>query len=169
MFSMSRVSAFLSATVFFAGTASAAVNAAQSFRVAPPIASVVQGYSNPTRNLELVESLYAIAFNQHNLGYVNEIMRPDLIQHNPDVATGRQAFISFFALLFKQYPQFATQITQAGADGDRVWVQSHQRNSPSVLGLDIIDIYRIQDGKIAEHWDSIEPVVNSTLNGNTQF
>lgn len=156
------------AALVLAGPGTTQASLAQGIQLAPNSSSAQMRYVQE-RNRRLVLSVYELIFNQHQLAYANVVIRPDYIQHNPALPTGRQAFINFFALLFSQAPQFTSTVTQSGADGDRVWVQSHQRNSPSALGLDIIDIYRIQDGKIAEHWDAIEPVVSTSLNSNTQF
>ena len=121
------------------------------------------------KNEKLILDFYRDYFNLHETNVADEVIREDYIQHNPTIASGRLAFEDLFASLFQQFPKFHTDIVRLLAAGDLVWVQSHQRSTPAALGLEIIDIYRIQDGKIAEHWDSIVPVSATPANSNTQF
>ena len=121
------------------------------------------------RNQEVMLKFYQKFFNNHDLSAASDLIEENYVQHNPNFATGRDAFVAAFKRFFQQSPQFHTQIVRMIADGNLVWIQSHQRNSPTVLGTEIIDIYRLQDGKIAEHWDSLVPVTANSANSNTQF
>jgi predicted SnoaL-like aldol condensation-catalyzing enzyme len=121
------------------------------------------------RNRALILTFYYKFFNNHEVNFVNSVMREDYIQHNPNLATGRQPFVDFFTPIFQQNPGFRSDIAHIGAEGDLVWVHAHQTTSPSDPGQDAIDIYRIQDGTIAEHWDSVEAVSTSPANSNGQF
>ena len=71
--------------------------------------------------------------------------------------------------VFNQYPQFRSEIVRIAAEGDLVFVHGHQTTSSTDLGVDAVDIYRIQDGKIAEHWDATENVPASSANDNGIF
>jgi predicted SnoaL-like aldol condensation-catalyzing enzyme len=55
------------------------------------------------------------------------------------------------------------------ADGDYVIAHTHVVLEPGTPGLSAIDIMRIEDGLIAEHWDAIQPVPETSQNGNTMF
>jgi predicted SnoaL-like aldol condensation-catalyzing enzyme len=121
------------------------------------------------RNRALIVTFYYKFFDNHDVDFANSVVREDYIQHNPNLATGRQAFVDFFTTVFQQNPGLHSDIAHIGAEGDLVWVHAHQTTSPSVPGQEAIDIYRIQDGKIAEHWDSVEAVSTSPANSNGQF
>jgi predicted SnoaL-like aldol condensation-catalyzing enzyme len=120
------------------------------------------------RNRALILTFYYKFFNNH-VSFANAVVREDYIQHNPNLATGRQAFVDFFTTVFQQAPGLRSYIAHIGAEGDLVWVHAHQTTSSSDPGQEAIDIYRIQDGKIAEHWDSVEAVSTSPANSNGQF
>lgn len=55
------------------------------------------------------------------------------------------------------------------ADGDLVMLHVHSQDKPGDLGVAVVDIFRVQDGKIAEHWDVIQPVPAKDANGNGMF
>ena len=55
------------------------------------------------------------------------------------------------------------------ADGDLVAVHSHLRLSPETRGTAVVDIFRLENGKIVEHWDALQRVPESSANSNTMF
>jgi predicted SnoaL-like aldol condensation-catalyzing enzyme len=55
------------------------------------------------------------------------------------------------------------------ADGDYVLLHVHRMRTPGTRGDAIVDIFRLQDGKIAEHWDAIQPIPETSANANTMF
>jgi len=92
-------------------------------------------------------------------------MRDDYIQHNPDVPQGRAGFKRFFEETFRAIPDFGYTLKKMIAAGDIVMVYSTttgthsggawlgKEPSGNKLDFDVVDIFRVQDGKIAEHWD----------------
>jgi predicted SnoaL-like aldol condensation-catalyzing enzyme len=54
-------------------------------------------------------------------------------------------------------------------DGDFVIVHSHATTTPEDRGMAIVDIFRMDDGKIVEHWDVIQPIPEKAANENTMF
>jgi predicted SnoaL-like aldol condensation-catalyzing enzyme len=121
------------------------------------------------KNRALIISLYYNFYNNHDVNYVNQVMLESYIQHDPNLATGRTAFVTYFQSVFSQYPQFRSEIVRIAAEGDLVFVHGHQTTSSSDLGVDAVDIYRIQDGQIAEHWDATENVPATSANNNGIF
>ncbi|WP_019422435.1 nuclear transport factor 2 family protein [Paenibacillus sp. OSY-SE] len=121
------------------------------------------------RNKELVRSLFDTVFNQHQVDAAVHLLTEDYIQHNPAVPTGRKAFMDTFRDLFKKYPGYHASIKRIIAEGDYVAVHNHTVTGPNDRGNAILDIFRIEDGKIAEHWDVIQPVPEHSANQNTMF
>jgi steroid delta-isomerase-like uncharacterized protein len=120
--------------------------------------------NTPEKNKEVVELLYNMVFRGHDFSRLDEIMRDDYIQHNEDVAGGKEGFKQFFEQTFKSIPDFSYTMKKIVADGDIVMMYSTTTGThtgewignPATgnkLNFDVVDIFRIQDGKIAEHWD----------------
>jgi len=66
-------------------------------------------------------------------------------------------------------PEWHGRIVRSGTDGDLVFLHVHQTNGPEDRGQAIVEIFRVDDGKIVEHWDVIQPVPESAANDNTMF
>lgn len=92
------------------------------------------------------------------------------IQHNPKVPSGpADGFVATLNALFERYPQWSTKIKRVITEGDLVAVHHHVRNTPNDLGLAVVDIFRVRDGRLIEHWDVIQPVPAEAANDNTMF
>jgi predicted SnoaL-like aldol condensation-catalyzing enzyme len=115
-------------------------------------------------NKDVVELLCKTVFQKHDFSQIDEIMRDDYIQHNPDCPQGKAGFKQFFEDIFKGLPDFSYTMNKIVAEGDIVMMYSTTTathlnewlgNPPTgnKLKFDVVDIFRIQDGKIAEHWD----------------
>jgi predicted SnoaL-like aldol condensation-catalyzing enzyme len=55
------------------------------------------------------------------------------------------------------------------ADGDYVLLHVHRLRTPGTRGDAIVDIFRLENGKIVEHWDIIQPLPEASANANTMF
>ena len=116
------------------------------------------------KNKRVVETLCKTVFQKHDFSKLDEIMRDDYIQHNEDTPQGKAGFKKFFEKIFKAMPDFSYTIRKIVAEGDTVMMHSTTTathlgewlgNPPTgnKLNFDVVDIFRIEDGKIAEHWD----------------
>ncbi|HUA44869.1 MAG TPA: nuclear transport factor 2 family protein [Solirubrobacteraceae bacterium] len=111
-----------------------------------------------------------LAFAQRNPREAAEhYMREDYVQHNPQLPTGREAFVQFVAGLLEQAPETTYEIKRVIAEGEYVVFHAHLKMRPDDPGRAVADIFRVQDGRIAEHWDVIQPVPEASVNGNTMF
>ena len=121
--------------------------------------------NNRKKSKELVKAFCTTVFVKHDLSTLDRFLRDDYIQHNPDVAQGKAGFKQFFEVTFKAMPDFKYSIIHMAADGDIV--MAHCANTATHTGgpwlgqpptgnklkFNVVDIFRIQDRKIAEHWD----------------
>jgi len=98
-----------------------------------------------------------------------ECFAKSYVQHVPYVPDGRDAVISFFAARVVKYPESSIEIKRAAADGDLVWMHLHSKRTPDALGSAIIHIFRMEDGKFAEHWGVGQPVPEESVHDNTMF
>ncbi|NUU02395.1 nuclear transport factor 2 family protein [Herbaspirillum robiniae] len=131
------------------------------------------GASSSTRaeaNKRNALAFYDAFFNRHDLTAAQRYVAPGYIQHNPRVASGRDAFVNAFTQIFARYPQRRSTVHKAIADGDLVALHVHTVTGPDDRGMAIVDIFRFDgDGKIVEHWDVMQPVPESTASGNGMF
>jgi predicted SnoaL-like aldol condensation-catalyzing enzyme len=90
-------------------------------------------------------------------------------QHNPLVADGKDAFIEYFDEMARQYPEKGIEFVRTIAEGDLVALHTHQ-TWPGGQQYVTMDFFRFDpEGKIVEHWDSIQEVPNETKNGNPMY
>ncbi|WP_457808447.1 nuclear transport factor 2 family protein [Kushneria sp. EE4] len=120
-------------------------------------------------NRELVVDFYNQFFNEHETEKSGEVLAGDYIQHNPEVPDGKAPFVDYFSGYFKENPDYKSEIMRSAADGDLVWLHVHSTNGDEDQGEAVVDIFRVDDGKIVEHWDVIQAVPEESANDNTMF
>lgn len=120
-------------------------------------------------NLKLVVQFYEQFFNRHEVAKAAEIVSEDYKQHNPEVPDGKKPFVNYFSQFFKETPQSKARIVRTASSGDLVWLQVHSTNTPSDRGQAVLDIFRVKNGKIVEHWDIIQDVPAQSANENSMF
>jgi len=91
------------------------------------------------------------------------------IQHNPQAPDGFAAFIQFVEGFVEQFSQLSFDIKRAIAEGDLVVTHSLPKTSPEDRGSAVADIFRLEDGKVVEHWDVVQPVPESAANDHPMF
>lgn len=119
-------------------------------------------------NRALVVEFYDQFFNEHNIA-ASDVIAEDYIQHNPNVPDGKAPLVSFFSGYFAENPESRARIVRSAADGDLVWLHVQSTNGEEDLGEAVVDIFRVEDGMIVEHWDVIQPVPLEAANSNTMF
>ncbi len=90
----------------------------------------------------------------------------DYIQHNPYVATGRQGFITGLTGWFSAV-DVKFEIIRAIAEDDHVVLHIKQTSDGKTKSL--VDIFRVENGKIAEHWDVVQDVPEKMAHENGMF
>ena len=107
------------------------------------------------------------AFIDRDASVVDQYFAPDYVQHNPSIPNGPAAIK---ALIPKLPGDFFYQPGMAVAEGDFVMVHGRYVGwgpKPMVA----VDIFRLKDGKVVEHWDVMQEEVSesATANGNPMF
>jgi predicted SnoaL-like aldol condensation-catalyzing enzyme len=121
--------------------------------------------SDTEANRELVTEAFTALFIEGDVSAVQKYWAEDYIQHNPQVPDGRAALEAFAPMLAGS----STTIARIIADGDLVAVHHNFVQEPGTKGSAIVDIFRVEDGKIKEHWDVIQQVPESSANQNGMF
>lgn len=133
-----------------------------------PAQSASRDLAAEEANRELVIAFYNRFFNDHDIGAA-DVVAEDYIQHNPRLPDGKDTLVSFFTGFFKDNPRWRERIVRSGTDGDLVFLQVHATNGPDDRGQAIMEIFRVKDGKIVEHWDVVQGVPETAANANTMF
>ncbi len=91
-------------------------------------------------------------------------------QHNPLIEDSMDGVRKFVAWIVANHPDAHCEIKRVFADGDHVILHSHWHGlSSNAAGEAVVDIFRLEDGKVVEHWDVIQPVPDTSANANTMF
>lgn len=120
-------------------------------------------------NLRLVLDMFEHVLNAMDTDAVDRFISPDYIQHNQSVGPGVQPLKDLLRFIKKETPQAVHDIKRSFVDGDHVIVHYHVRRWPGDLGWAVVDIFRIENGLIAEHWDVLQNVPENSPNPNSAF
>ena len=122
------------------------------------------------QNKALVRQLVEEAINQNNMSLVEQLLAVDFVEHEelpPGMPTGIEGTKILFQMLHSAFPDFHATINDLIAEGDKVvvymtWSGTQQGEfmgmppSGKTMSIGVIDIFRVDDGKIVEHWGMMD-------------
>ncbi len=92
----------------------------------------------------------------------------DYIQHNPNIPDGREVAIGMLEPKFSQ-PGSSFSIKRILVDGEWAAIHLHGRMDANLPGAAVVDIYRMENGKIQEHWDVLQSIPEHSVNPHPMF
>ena len=124
---------------------------------------------NTEKNKENAVEFYRIAYAGEPKKAIELYVGEEYIQHNPDVADGKQGFIDYFERMQKEYPNKSIEFVRCIAEADLVALHTHQI-WPEGDEYVTMDFFRFdENGKIVEHWDSIQQIPQKSANDNIMY
>jgi predicted SnoaL-like aldol condensation-catalyzing enzyme len=125
--------------------------------------------SDLERNKRVVVDYYQTAFAGDPEKAIADHLGDRYVQHNPEAADGPEAFKGFVHWLRGEYPLLTLEIKRVLAEGDMVVTHSHLVLQPGTPGRALADFFRLEDGKVVEHWDVVQEIPEAAANSNGMF
>lgn len=124
---------------------------------------------NIEKNKENAIAFYKMAYEGNPTKAVKMYVGDTYIQHNPMVGDGPLSFIEYFNRMQKEYPVKTIDFVRSIAEGDLVALHTHQvwPNNDQYITMDFFRFDK--NGKIIEHWDSIQQIPENSMNSNTMY
>ncbi|MBN9229427.1 MAG: polyketide cyclase [Legionella sp. 40-6] len=129
----------------------------------------ISAQSNSELNKEIVTQFYQKAINEKDFAAAKPYLGAWYIQHNPLAEDGLAGLEKYLNFLRTRYPLAHSEIKRVFAEGDYVIVHVHSILEPGTKGRAIIDIFRLAEGKIYEHWDVTQSIPDTAANSNGMF
>jgi predicted SnoaL-like aldol condensation-catalyzing enzyme len=125
--------------------------------------------ADDTASIKPIVGAFLGAVLQGDVDTMREVANADYIQHNPFIPTGLEPFIEMLPVL--QEAGTTAENIRMFEDGNYVFMHNIWRNA-APFGADTMvsfDIIRVdENGRVAEHWDALQPLVTETASGRTQ-
>jgi len=131
--------------------------------------AAVAGSAQEEANRTAVLAFYEKGLNQKDADAALAYVGDRYVQHNPNAADGPEGFRKFIGFLREKFPNSRSEIKRSFVDGDYVILHVHSVREPGTRGRAIVDIFKLENGKIVEHWDVVQEVPENPANGNTMF
>jgi len=126
---------------------------------APPEQVLATSDAQEAENTELVLKFYRTIFDDHKVAEAFEkYATPDYVQHSP-LAENVPSTIQFLQSYLDATPDHWWEVKRVLADGDLVALHIHSRVGAADPGRAIVDIFRVENDRVVEHWEVIQPVV----------
>ncbi len=120
-------------------------------------------------NKKNVVEFYNVYINQKDFEATSKYVGSRYIQHNPMGADNLEGIKNFIQFLREKMPDAHWEMKRVFADGDYVITHGHFVSKPGDRGMAVMDIFRLENGKVVEHWDVGQPIPEKSMNTNTMF
>jgi len=121
------------------------------------------------RNRDVVLDFYENGVNRRDYAAALRHLGGRYIQHDPNTADGSEGLREFFSHIEKAHPRFRVEIKRAFIEGDMVAVHVRSFNGATPNGEAGVNIFRLENGRIVEHWNVVQPIPDQLPHCNTMF
>ena len=122
------------------------------------------------RNRQAVLDCYETQFRTRDFDHVRDRYTADFVDHNPDVpGGGLDGLAAYFAEFQQRFPEVELHIRRVVVDGDLVALHTEGRVEPDAPADSVMEIFRVEDGLIAEHWEVVQRAPASSPNPVAMF
>ena len=121
------------------------------------------------RNKKLVLAFYEKMIGEKDPVAARRYMGETYVQHSAYAEDGFEGVAAFARQFKAEFPQHRYEVKKVIAEGDMVVLHLHGINGMSPHGEQVVDIFRVKDGKVVEHWDVIQPIPADARNPNGTF
>ena len=142
---------------------------AAAFALTALAADAAHAQTQQEANKKIVVDFYDKALNQKDFEAASKYLGSRYTQHNPNAPDGPEGLKTFLQFLKEKFPNSRSEIKRVFADGDYVIVHVHAVREPGTRGNAIIDIFKLENGKVVEHWDVVQPIPEEAANTNGMF
>ncbi|MEU2872541.1 nuclear transport factor 2 family protein [Streptomyces olivoreticuli] len=104
-------------------------------------------------NKDLVAEYIRLFYNDKDFDRARRLLTEGFVNHHPGVDAGRDRTVEAFSAAAAAMPGFSLTVRRMVAEGDQVWTHSVAKAAPDAQPSVVVDIWRIEDGRLAEHWD----------------
>ena len=119
-------------------------------------------------NKRIVREWHELALRTPEEAVANYI-GPNYRQHNPGSADGPESLITTMKWFTQNFPELRMETKRIIAEGDYVVLHSHLILKPGDRGSAVVEMFRLENGKIVEHWDVVQEIPETSANDNTMF
>lgn len=115
-------------------------------------------------NVKVVIDFFQHLMNEHDYKYtLKKYAGGSYLQHNRAIPNEIEGVVGYVKAMVKRFPEYSFNVKKVFADGDYVVLHSHVTMKAKHRGNDkkgfiITDTFKLKDGKLAEHWDAIQPI-----------
>jgi predicted SnoaL-like aldol condensation-catalyzing enzyme len=100
---------------------------------------------------------------------VAKYIGPNYRQHNPGSADGPESLIQTMKWFTQNFPELRMEVKRIIAEGELVVLHSHLIMKPGDRGSAVVEMFRLENGRIVEHWDVAQEIPETSANDNTMF
>ena len=120
-------------------------------------------------NKRLVLTFYSHIIGRKDFEAGRKYMGATYRQHSPYATDGHEGLAAFVKFFKENFPNHRYEVKKVIAEGDMVVLHLHGMGGMNPFGEQVVDFFRVKDGKVVEHWDVIQPIPEKSENPNGVF